>query len=1840
MKCSKPRQLLGALSSVLLLLAGCGGNSGSSNQGGSAAPLRSMTLRLTRSAAAPGVAPKQGLASRQVRQIQPGEAGFIERLQIRVQLSPGVDLLPLQVFALDATEQETMTREVALPEQLPPEFRVRVSAFNNFNGRQTEIFVGEVAIQRGQQSATVTLLRNPDPSALVLIPATPANLQQTTFTFLDGAAFGLPGTPVTLAIGTFEGNAGDFTLASDAFIASGEVTLGSCTFAFLESTFPPARGPQVGDHLRMDPCQVDAVDGRLMTTNTALNATSTSGLVAPGPATGVLLVPTSPPLLVTAEDTPGTVSVGVTLVSDRPVGLTFRITRRPAQGTATVDGTGLVTYQPATDFNGSDRLVVTAIASFTDGRAPATLLGTVRVFITVQPVDDVAEPVGLPSQGVQGQVTASGTPVPGLPVHAYSFATGAFIAEAVTDAAGHYVLELPAGTYTLVALGTGQWATQWSGGAAFQSAAVPVTVASLSTANFSLVPGGALAGQVTDAGGMPVAGRSVDIFDANDQFVATAATDANGSFARGLAPGRYKVRVNGGRSGLATTYFAAAPVRNAATPVEVTSGTTTTGINVQLAPGGRILGRVIAAATGNPVNQAQVLVDDIPRGFLTATRTDSAGNYVLNLAPGNYRVRVRAPGTNLAPQFHHVVGSLMVSAASTPVTVMAGADTTNVDFHLSAGGTLTGRVVSAVDGTPLAGVTVTTSEFSNFGFVDNTSTRFDGTYVLNLPPGDYKVRAIATGTPFATLAFGGINQRDRSTSVRVDAGLTTPGIDLFLPIGGIIGGRVTTGGVGIPAVEVDFDDRAAGFIIGERSQFDGFYRVALLAPRDYHVSPFTGTTSFMNLAKDDRTARQVSLTPGMEVANIDFDLRPDAIIAGRVTDTQGTALPSALIGAFDATTGVFVASARTDFAGAYMVALPAGSYQVRVVPLGLPLPWQWFRSDGTPAYRRTDASTVSVGTGQTATADISVAAGGSIAGRLVSVSNGMPVSTAEVAIIGINTGAFAEVAVRADGTYTAYGPVDLYRVEVRPAADTALLRQFFPALVQITAIDQETPNIDFVLGFTRPMVADTDGDGFSDDIEEAVGSDPHNAASLPPLYDDFNAASIDPDRWQRQEVIRDIDAGQLVTRLAQFGNRVGSRVDNLLNVAFTAAPGQPVLSNMVTTFQADVTVTEVTNTNAVALATLRRVPYNDSEEINGRAGDIFLGIEIRHDGSDIFGFALVQRCTNSTCSASTTLASHRYNPVSLGTTHRLAIDFDGTRFTFGFDADRTFVFDPVSAGHPIVRLPQTPEHSLGLTIFGIGSPAEGASIAATFDNVAFNGAPFDDFSSPTLDRTRWRDLELVREIDDGQLASELTRFGSSGSNELRFFDPNSINAFQADVTVTEIRNTSALPMARLMGFFYNDGTPGGGSAGEILAEIGIRHNGTAFEVVLEIGRCGVDCSTSFTTILFDTATFGPVALGETHTLLLAWDGSTTFTFGFDNQRATFNPTGVAPVAMPARFPVKALATRVVGIGGPDAGGSIAARFDNVVVVGADSDGDGLNDALEVAFGTDRNSPDTDGDGLADGAEVFVFHTDPTLADTDDDGLSDGAEVTIHGTDPRNPDSDGDDFSDGEEVSASSDPLDPASVPTQCLMPSAGLISWWPGDEHTDDLVDDNIGTLMNGAGFTAGQVDGAFSFDGIDDFVQAPTTGLPTGNSDRTLELWARVDAFVASEAFFAGYGSFGSDTQTYHLGTSGSALFFSQWGSGLSGPSLQAGRWYHIAVTNVGNVVTLYLDGLPVNSGTLALDTPAGTQFTIGRIAGALGDSRRLQGAVDEITVYSRALSAAEIQAIFNARSAGKCKP
>ncbi|MDT7781567.1 MAG: hypothetical protein QOC99_4079, partial [Acidobacteriota bacterium] len=219
----------------------------------------------------------------------------------------------------------------------------------------------------------------------------------------------------------------------------------------------------------------------------------------------------------------------------------------------------------------------------------------------------------------------------------------------------------------------------------------------------------------------------------------------------------------------------------------------------------------------------------------------------------------------------------------------------------------------------------------------------------------------------------------------------------------------------------------------------------------------------------------------------------------------------------------------------------------------------------------------------------------------------------------------------------------------------------------------------------------------------------------------------------------------------------------------------------------------------------------------------------------------------------------------------------------------------------------------------------------------------------------------------------------------------------------------------------------------------------------------------------------------------------------------------------------------------------------------------------------------------------------------------------------------------------------------CASPPSQMVSWFPAEGNANDVQGGNNGTLQNGTTFAPGKVGQAFSFDGVDDYINTPLT-LDYANG-ATYEMWVKTDSNLdrvlitdgGGATDFRGTGLFinPAQGQMWFFGsheTRGEPNF-----SVVAGPSINDNNWHHIAATWTGDTSTngakLYVDGVLVGSAT-ALTTISNSTHPIHLGGHPTIDYGKFAGLIDEPTVYQRALSATEIQDIFNAGSAGKCRP
>ncbi len=211
--------------------------------------------------------------------------------------------------------------------------------------------------------------------------------------------------------------------------------------------------------------------------------------------------------------------------------------------------------------------------------------------------------------------------------------------------------------------------------------------------------------------------------------------------------------------------------------------------------------------------------------------------------------------------------------------------------------------------------------------------------------------------------------------------------------------------------------------------------------------------------------------------------------------------------------------------------------------------------------------------------------------------------------------------------------------------------------------------------------------------------------------------------------------------------------------------------------------------------------------------------------------------------------------------------------------------------------------------------------------------------------------------------------------------------------------------------------------------------------------------------------------------------------------------------------------------------------------------------------------------------------------------------------------------------------------------TSGLIGYWPGDGNAnDESGNNNHGTLKNGATFGSGQVGQAFSFDGVDDYVEAPDSSLwAFGTSDLTIDLWANFQSLGSGdvphpEVIFIGNNEGAGELNKWVFALGGGRLYFH-----INSPTIlpalffvQApfapnfNQWYNLGVTKSGNTYTIFVDGVAVGSETdsTATEIPdANAPLEIAR--NPREDAGNFHGRLDEIAIYNRALSQNEIQTL-----------
>jgi glucose/arabinose dehydrogenase/PKD repeat protein len=208
----------------------------------------------------------------------------------------------------------------------------------------------------------------------------------------------------------------------------------------------------------------------------------------------------------------------------------------------------------------------------------------------------------------------------------------------------------------------------------------------------------------------------------------------------------------------------------------------------------------------------------------------------------------------------------------------------------------------------------------------------------------------------------------------------------------------------------------------------------------------------------------------------------------------------------------------------------------------------------------------------------------------------------------------------------------------------------------------------------------------------------------------------------------------------------------------------------------------------------------------------------------------------------------------------------------------------------------------------------------------------------------------------------------------------------------------------------------------------------------------------------------------------------------------------------------------------------------------------------------------------------------------------------------------------------------------------GLAAAWgfnevSGATATDASGNNNTATLLNGLGRVAGKYGNGLSFDGTNDYLTAAnSTSLNVSGTALTLSMWLKPaggsgDQVLVGKHWNTGmtspYYQYGLELQSggtrpvFMVGTTGGVL------AATMGSTLPTTQWSHLAVTFDGTTVRFYVNGTLVGSQGLGASITARANPL--RIGADANTSQFYKGLLDDVRIYTRTQSVADIQADMN---------
>jgi hypothetical protein len=192
-----------------------------------------------------------------------------------------------------------------------------------------------------------------------------------------------------------------------------------------------------------------------------------------------------------------------------------------------------------------------------------------------------------------------------------------------------------------------------------------------------------------------------------------------------------------------------------------------------------------------------------------------------------------------------------------------------------------------------------------------------------------------------------------------------------------------------------------------------------------------------------------------------------------------------------------------------------------------------------------------------------------------------------------------------------------------------------------------------------------------------------------------------------------------------------------------------------------------------------------------------------------------------------------------------------------------------------------------------------------------------------------------------------------------------------------------------------------------------------------------------------------------------------------------------------------------------------------------------------------------------------------------------------------------------------------------------LLAHWKFDDGSGNIAIDsagkNDGILLGDPVWTTGIIGGALSFDGDGDYVAVDAVDALTGDTF-TIQAWICVSEFAGLWNPVLIQHDLSNDGCYFYVASSRPSFYIVEYpvfAQAISHEAINANQWYHIAVTNDGSALNLYVNGLLKSTASSSGLTGVNYNAYIGCEPAM---PLYYNGLIDDVRIYDRALTEDEI--------------